>query len=132
MIFPQMDQIKLLKNFSSKKNTNFFHNKNLGKGAAIQTAKKYISGDIIIIQDADLEYDPNDYGKLIRPILNGDFNIVYGSRVLNQNMIRIYIFFQKYLGNHVLTIISNLFNNQNLTDAHTCYKAFNRKIFEKQ
>ncbi len=121
------------KNFSSKKNfKTFFHNKNMGKGAAIKTAKKFISGDVIIIQDADLEYDPNDYGKLIRPILNGDFKVVYGSRVLNQTRYKSTGFSSKVriFGNHVLTIISNFLNNQKLTDAHTCYKAFNRKIFD--
>ena len=121
------------KNFSSKKNfKTFFHNKNMGKGAAIKTAKKFITGDIIIIQDADLEYDPNDYGKLITPILNGDFKVVYGSRVLNQVRYRSIGFSSKIriFGNHLLTLISNFLNNQKLTDAHTCYKAFNREVFD--
>ena len=65
----------------------FFHNKNMGKGCTIKTAKKFITGDIIIIQDADLEYDPKDYGKLITPILNGDFKVVYGSRVFESGEI---------------------------------------------
>ena len=121
------------KNFSSKKNfKTFFHNKNMGKGATIKTAKKFITGDIIIIQDADLEYDPNDYGKLISPILNGDFKVVYGSRVLNQVRYRSIGFSSKIriFGNHLLTLISNFLNNQKLTDAHTCYKAFNREVFD--
>ena len=121
------------KNFLSKKNfKTFFHEKNMGKGAAIKTAKKFITGDIIIIQDADLEYDPNDYEKLISPILNGDFKVVYGSRVLNQARYRSVGFSSKIriFGNHLLTVISNFLNNQNLTDAHTCYKAFNREVFD--
>ena len=121
------------KYFSSKKNfKTFFHNKNMGKGATIKTAKKFITGDIIIIQDADLEYDPNDYGKLITPILNGDFKVVYGSRVLNQVRYRSIGFSSKIriFGNHLLTLISNFLNNQKLTDAHTCYKAFNREVFD--
>ena len=121
------------KNFSSKKNfKTFFHNKNMGKGATIKTAKKFITGDIIIIQDADLEYDPNDYGKLITPILNGDFKVVYGSRVLNQVRYRSIGFSSKIriFGNHLLTLISNFLNNQKLTDAHTCYKAFSREVFD--
>ena len=121
------------KNFSSKKNfKTFFHNKNMGKGATIKTAKKFITGDIIIIQDADLEYDPKDYGKLITPILNGDYKVVYGSRVLNQVRYRSIGFSSKIriFGNHLLTLISNFLNNQKLTDAHTCYKAFNREVFD--
>ena len=73
-------------NFSIKDNfKTFFHDKNLGKGAAIKTAKNNLSGDIIIIQDADLEYDPNDYEKLLKPIVDGNFKVVYGSRVLNKD-----------------------------------------------
>ena len=104
----------------------------MGKGATIKTAKKFITGDIIIIQDADLEYDPNDYGKLITPILNGDFKVVYGSRVLNQVRYRSIGFSSKIriFGNHLLTLISNFLNNQKLTDAHTCYKVFNREVFD--
>lgn len=110
-----------------------FHDKNSGKGAAIKTAKKYISGDIIIIQDADLEYDPNDYKKLIEPIINNETKVVYGSRVLNQNRYSAKGFTSKLrvFGNHVLTIISNILNKQKLTDAHTCYKVFSREVFDK-
>lgn len=110
-----------------------FHDKNSGKGAAIKTAKKYISGDIIIIQDADLEYDPNDYKKLIEPIINNETKVVYGSRVLNQNRYSARGFTSKLrvFGNHVLTVISNILNKQKLTDAHTCYKVFSREVFDK-
>ena len=109
-----------------------YHEKNMGKGAAIRSAQKFINGDIVIIQDADLEYDPEDYKKLIDPIINKRTSVVYGSRVLNtkrynsKNFISLYrIFF-----NHMLTIFSNFVNNQNLTDAHTCYKVFETKIFK--
>lgn len=110
-----------------------FHDKNSGKGAAIKTAKKFVSGDIIIIQDADLEYDPNDYKKLIEPIINNETKVVYGSRVLNQNRYSAKGFTSKLrvFGNHVLTIISNILNKQKLTDAHTCYKVFSREVFDK-
>ena len=109
-----------------------YHEKNMGKGAAIRSAQKFINGDIVIIQDADLEYDPEDYKKLIDPIINKRTSVVYGSRVLNtkrynsKNFISLYrIFF-----NHMLTIFSNFVNRQNLTDAHTCYKVFESKIFK--
>ena len=120
-------------NFSIKNNFKvFFHEKNLGKGAAIKTAKNNLSGDIIIIQDADLEYDPDDYDKLFKPIINGNFKVVYGSRVLNRERYKISGFNSKVriFGNHFLTIISNFLNRQNLTDAHTCYKVFHRDLFD--
>lgn len=122
------------KNFLNHKDIRVvFHDKNSGKGAAIKTAKKYISGDIIIIQDADLEYDPNDYKKLIEPIINNETKVVYGSRVLNQNRYSARGFTSKLrvFGNHVLTTISNILNKQKLTDAHTCYKVFSREVFDK-
>ena len=120
-------------NFSIKHNFKvFFHDKNLGKGAAIKTAKKNSSGDIIIIQDADLEYDPDDYDKLLKPIIDGNFKVVYGSRVLNRERYKISGFNSKVriFGNHFLTIISNFLNRQNLTDAHTCYKVFHKDLFD--
>ena len=120
-------------NFSNKNNfKTFFHDENLGKGAAIKTAKNNLSGDIIIIQDADLEYDPNDYEKLIKPIIDGNFKVVYGSRVLNKDRYKISGFNSKVriFGNHFLTIISNFLNKQNLTDAHTCYKVFHKELFD--
>ena len=120
-------------NFSIKNNfKTFFHDKNLGKGAAIKTAKNNLSGDIIIIQDADLEYDPDDYDKLLKPIIDGNFKVVYGSRVLNRERYKISGFNSKVriFGNHFLTIISNFLNRQNLTDAHTCYKVFHRDLFD--
>jgi glycosyltransferase involved in cell wall biosynthesis len=123
----------LIKNFLYKKVSRvIYHEKNLGKGAAIKSAKNFITGDIVIIQDADLEYDPKDYYNLIRPIENKQCKVVYGSRVLGRyrylqkNFTSLYrIFF-----NHFLTFLSNLINRQNLTDAHTCYKVFARDIFD--
>ena len=108
------------------------HNVNLGKGACIQTAKDYINGDIVIIQDADLEYDPNDYKKLIKPILNSVSKIVYGSRVLGKKRYhnaKNFISRSRIFFNHFLTQLSNIINRQNLTDAHTCYKVFAKDIF---
>ena len=112
-----------------------FHNKNRGKGAAIISAIKFIKGNLVIIQDADLEYNPNDYYKLIKPFKNKGINIVYGSRVLGRKKIddlfKISNFPKNFriFGNFVLTKLSNLFNFQSLTDAHTCYKVFKKDVF---
>ena len=125
----------ILKNLSKKYyNKIIYHKKNLGKGAAIITASKYISGDAIIIQDADLEYNPKDNKKLINPIKNKKFKIVYGSRVLGKNRYHNannFISLSRIFFNQALTLLSNLINNQNLTDAHTCYKVFDKDIFLK-
>ena len=125
---------KIIENFKpSFVNKIIFHKKNKGKGACIKTAKKYLDGQIVIIQDADLEYNPRDYKKLISPILQNKYKVVYGSRVLGKNRYNLKNFSSVYriFFNHVLTIFSNLINNQKLTDAHTCYKVFSREIFEK-
>jgi glycosyltransferase involved in cell wall biosynthesis len=118
---------------NAKCNIIIHHKTNLGKGAAIKSGIKKAKGEIILIQDADLEYDPNDYKKILEQIINKKKLIVYGSRVLNKkryknkNFTSIYrIFF-----NHILTIISNIINNQKLTDAHTCYKAFHRTVINQ-
>ena len=118
---------------SNKVDKIIFHNRNLGKGACIKSAKEFILGDIVIIQDADLEYDPNDYNDLIKPILEKKTNVVYGSRVLNKYAIpnRSFISNFRIFGNYLLTKISNLINNQKLTDAHTCYKVFTKEVFDK-
>jgi dolichol-phosphate mannosyltransferase len=108
------------------------HKKNQGKGAAIQTAKKLLKGDIVIIQDGDLEYEPNDYNKLLKTIYEGH-DVVYGSRVLGKNryLLKNFSSVLRIFSNHLLTIISNILNAQNLTDAHTCYKMFKSDIFLK-
>lgn len=106
------------------------HKKNLGKGAAIKSAQKLVKGDFVIIQDADLEYDPSDYAKLLRGISDGH-NVIYGSRVLGTNRYLLTNFSSilRVFYNHILTILSNILNNQQLTDAHTCYKMFRSDIF---
>ena len=101
-----------------------YHSHNQGKGSAIQTALKHITGDIVIIQDADLEYDPSDYNKLLLPFFETNADIVYGSRFIGGGKyIRIH-FFWHYLANKILTFICNLFINLNLTDMETGYKVF--------
>jgi glycosyltransferase involved in cell wall biosynthesis len=97
------------------------HSVNQGKGAAVRTAIQNATGDVMVVQDADLEYDPNDYGKLLGPILSGDADVVYGSRFLSSNYRRI-LFYWHSLGNKALTALSNMFTNLNLTDMETCYK----------
>ncbi len=108
------------------------HKKNQGKGAAIQTAQKLVKGDIVIIQDGDLEYEPSDYYKLLKEIYNGN-EVVYGSRVLGKKRYLTHNFssVMRVFYNHALTIISNTLNNQDLTDAHTCYKMFTSSVFLK-
>jgi glycosyltransferase involved in cell wall biosynthesis len=128
--------VNVIKNY--KKDSRIkkvFHLKNKGKGAAIKSASKFISGDIVLIQDADLEYNPKDYKKILDKFKE-DKNVkaVYGSRALNKNnyqgkmtlmrLIRI-------IGNKMLTLFSNFINSQNLTDAHTCYKSFRVNAFQK-
>ena len=109
------------------------HKKNLGKGACIISAKKHIIGDIVIIQDADLEYDPSDYKILLKPFESPKISAVYGSRVLNRNRYNNKNFTSNFrvFANHLLTIFSNLINNQQLTDAHTCYKLVRHDVFKK-
>ena len=104
----------------------FFHDKNMGKGAALRTGFKYVSGDIVIIKDADLEYDPREYEKLITPIIEGNADVVFGSRFL-AGPHRVLLFWH-YLGNKILTTLSNIFTNLNLTDMETCYKVFKKEV----
>ena len=105
----------------------------MGKGACIKSAQQFVEGDYVIIQDADLEYDPSDYKYLINKIIKENLKVVYGSRVLNEkNNKKIQNFSHKIriYGNYFLTKISNIINKQNLTDAHTCYKMFETKLFK--
>jgi glycosyltransferase involved in cell wall biosynthesis len=104
----------------------FYHERNQGKGAALRTGFEAATGDIVIIQDADLEYDPRDYPLLLEPILDGRADIVYGSRFLGGPH-RV-LFFWHYLGNKFLTLLSNTLTNLNLTDMETCYKVFRREV----
>jgi len=117
--------IDILKNLENREKIQiYFHETNLGKGAAIHTALKYITGDITLIQDADLEYDPLDYDKLLVPFFEVNADVVYGSRFLGGGKyVRIH-FFWHYLANKILTFICNLFVNLNLSDMETGYKAF--------
>jgi len=105
----------------------FNHEENLGKGAALRTGIQNSIGEIIIIQDADLEYDPNEYGKMIQPIMDDLADIVYGSRFRSGERSRV-LFFWHSLGNQFLTFLSNMFTNLNLTDMETCYKVFRGEI----
>jgi glycosyltransferase involved in cell wall biosynthesis len=103
-----------------------YHNHNQGKGAALRTGFSSVNGDIIIIQDADLEYNPADYGTLIEPIMDGRADVVYGSRFLGGPH-RV-LFFWHFIGNMLLTTLSNMFTNVNLTDMETGYKVFTKKV----
>ena len=125
---------KKILNYKKKINKIIFHKKNLGKGGAIKSAKKFIKGDMVIIQDADLEYNPKDYKKMINYLKKNNFKVLYGSRVLNKNAFQNLQNFSHVVriwGNLFLTSFSNIINKQNLTDAHTCYKLFDAKIFKK-
>lgn len=107
----------------------FEHNKNQGKGAAIRTGIGKASGEIVVIQDADLEYDPNEYNDLLNPFLNANADVVYGSRFIGGNPHRI-LFFWHTIGNKFLTFLSNALTNLNLTDMETCYKMFKRELIQ--
>ena len=126
--------LNLIKKFGSKIDTVINHKYNLGKGSCIKSAKKKVKGDIVLIQDADLEYNPKDYKKLINPIIKHRHQVVYGSRVLNKDRfdnLNNFTHSIRIFANYILTLINNIINNQDLTDAHTCYKVFDIKIFKK-
>jgi len=106
-----------------------YHSKNQGKGAAIRTGIKEATGEIVIIQDADLEYDPNEYPILVEPILQGKADVVFGSRFLSVSPRQVGHFWHRWI-NGFLTFLSNMFTNLNLTDMETCYKVFKREIIQ--
>jgi glycosyltransferase involved in cell wall biosynthesis len=112
---------------SSKVAKIIFHEKNQGKGAALRTGFAAATGDIVIVQDADLEYNPNEFQQLITPILEDKADVVYGSRFASGQPHRV-LYFWHSVGNRLLTMLSNMFSDLNLTDMETCYKAFRREI----
>ena len=105
------------------------HEVNQGKGAALRTGFRQATGDIVIVQDADLEYDPAEYPRLVKPILDGRADVVYGSRFMGEQPHRVLYFWHR-LGNGFLTLLSNMLTNLNLTDMETCYKVFRRNVIE--
>jgi glycosyltransferase involved in cell wall biosynthesis len=105
------------------------HEVNQGKGAALRTGFRKATGDIVIVQDADLEYDPREYPKLVKPILDGKADVVYGSRFMGEQPHRVLYFWHR-VGNGFLTLLSNMLTNLNLTDMETCYKVFKRNVIQ--
>ena len=106
-----------------------YHDRNRGKGAALRTGFAVVTGDVVLVQDADLEYDPADYPALLEPIFSGRADVVFGSRFLGGPHRVLY--FWHYVGNRFLTLLSNMFNNLNLTDMEVCYKVFRRDVLQQ-
>ncbi len=124
----------LLKKYKKKIDKLIIHKRNFGKGAAIKSAQKFVKGKYVAIQDADLEYNPKDLLRIVYEMEKKNYKIIYGSRVLKKSMFKNtqnFTHIVRIWGNVFLTKISNFLNNQKLTDAHTCYKVMNSKIFKK-
>jgi Glycosyltransferases involved in cell wall biogenesis len=121
---------EILRGMSDDTTKVVLHECNQGKGAALRTGFRNVTGDIVIIQDADLEYDPDQYPKLVQPILEGKADVVYGSRFVTGDYRRV-LYFWHMVGNSFLTLLSNMLTNLNLTDMETCYKVFRREVLEK-
>jgi len=120
---------EILANYEDKHKV-LYHQKNQGKGAALKTGFSQATGDIILIQDADLEYDPKEYKNLLKPILDGKADVVYGSRFMGSEPHRV-LYYWHYVGNKILTCLSNMLTNLNLTDMETCYKVFTKEIMDQ-
>jgi len=121
---------EVIKQLAGENIVRIFHEKNRGKGAALRSGFSRAQGDIVLIQDADLEYDPNEYPKLLQPILDGRADVVYGSRFVGAEAHRV-LYFWHMMGNRFLTLLSNMFTNLNLTDMETCYKVFRNEVLQR-
>jgi glycosyltransferase involved in cell wall biosynthesis len=120
---------ELLAEISDQRVRVILHDVNGGKGAALRTGFSHAQADYVIIQDADLEYDPEDYGRILAPLLSGKADVVFGSRFQGSDAHRVFYFWHS-VGNKILTLASNMFTNLNLTDMETCYKCFKREIIQ--
>ncbi len=118
---------EILKGLAAKGERVFFHERNMGKGAALRTGFAHVTGDYCIVQDADLEYDPEDYHRLIAPVLKGKAVVVYGSRFTGEHR---NMFFHHWVGNKFLTLVTNLLYNTTISDMETCYKLFRSDIIK--